>query len=114
MLVDLFIFAISVWLLSKIFRRRNRTVDEEQLNRHALLLMKENDLRKREWELEKKTKLAPVTDVLSSMTARDAMMREARAKAALRAVLAKHGCDEGQISTVMDSVDGAEDGDLKT
>jgi hypothetical protein len=116
MLTDLCIFIVAVWFLSRIFRRRNRQIDQEQLNRHALLLMKENDLRKQEWELEKKTKTIPASgmDVLSSMTVRDAMVREARAKAALRAVLARQGCDEDQISTVMDSVDGAEDGDLKT
>jgi len=114
--MDIFIFAISVWLLSKIFRSRHRTVDEEQLHRHALLLMKENDLRKKEWELDNKTKTkpAPVLDVLSRLTVTDALAREARAKAALRAVLLKHGCDEGQILTVMDSVDGLEDGDFKT
>ena len=53
-------------------------------------------------------------DVLDKMTAEDAIKRETRAKAALRAVLLKDGCSQHDIEMVMAEVDGTEDGDLKT
>jgi len=53
-------------------------------------------------------------DNLEKLTAEDAIKREQRAKAALKAVLVKNGCSEADIENVMASVDGTEDGDLKT
>jgi hypothetical protein len=53
----------------------------------------------------------PAPAELEGLVLQDAMNREQRAKAALRAVLQKDGCSEEQVEEVMRSVDNAGDGD---
>jgi hypothetical protein len=53
------------------------------------------------------------TGQLDFEVAQDAMQREKRAKAALRAILKNNGCSEAQIDDVLSSVDNREDGDLR-
>lgn len=54
-----------------------------------------------------------VEDVLSHLTAMDAIRRENRAKAALEAVLKADGCSQEMIERVLGSVDNVEDGDVR-
>jgi hypothetical protein len=51
-------------------------------------------------------------DPLERWTVQDALNRENRAKAALRAIMEQDGCSEESIDSVINSVDGGEDGDL--
>jgi hypothetical protein len=126
-------FILGGWLFSWLTGYRERRLATELKDKIYNLKCKEDELARREAELSllrdtaqamlDKMKSATVKlkqssenmgDDLDRLTAQDAIRRENRAKAALKAIMEQDGCTREAIEKVMSSVDGDEDGDLKT
>jgi hypothetical protein len=86
-----------------------RTQVEVQTQRLQIaILKKEKDLAANSPKPRGRT----MTEQIDFQTIEDALHREQRAKAALRAVLKRNNCTEAQIEDVLNSVDNREDGDF--
>lgn len=83
--------ALGFWILKKVFAPRPKVKPTFENKRRE---MKEDKLKDLILQLQ-----------LERLVAQDALKREDRAKAALRAVLLKNGCNEDQIDTVMRTVE---------
>ena len=103
--------AIGLWLM-----RRSSSGHRQQMDHYLGMLDTQLKARKHALDIyaEVLQRHQNSLDMLDKMTAEDAIKRETRAKAALRAVLLKDGCSQHDIELVMAEVDGTEDGDLKT
>jgi len=132
LIVDIIEFLAGGWIFSALQRRRLTKVLQMRI---AQLTAQEDALKRREFDLAHhqasqdaldKLKIVEAhlkklqsrvngdSDDLDKLTVMDAIRRETRAKAALKAIMKETGCSQVSIDEVLNSVDGSEDGDLKT
>lgn len=103
--------AIIGWARRRNWRERDAKHAEEQ--RQLICMDIKLKEREKQIQLRERAIVMQVRDPLEKITVEDALAREARAKAALRAVLARYGVDEASIQDVLDAVDGSDEGDLR-
>jgi len=130
LIMDICEFIAGGWFFGLLQRHRlNKLLKDQQTQ----LQLKETDLSRREAVLTHKQatldlldrlketenrlrslqgRLNGEHDDLNRLTVEDAIRRENRAKAALKAVMEKDGCSQESIEQVLNSVDGGEDGDF--
>lgn len=115
-IADVVEFLAGIAVLRWLCRRGRQRSDQALLLKQSRLKMMETDLLLRQSSLNLKEKALSLKsskprDPLEAVVVADALNREKRAKAALKAVLEHDGCPPEAIDQVLNQVDGAEDGD---
>jgi len=96
------------WAWGSFLGRRKYIRWEAELKTRTRALLEDRGKLEERLEAEKQS-----TRSVDALVVEDAIRREARAKAALRAVLKQDGCSEAEIAMVMSNVDNVKDGDLQ-